>query len=365
MCFTRVRLTATSMVAGGALVTGMSAVALTAAVTPSAILDAAHAVATSGQQCAAVVPPKPSPSPTPSSPSPTPTPTSPSPTPSATNSASSTKTAGLDAFRSGGIGAVTELCVSVARSQASVTRGHPASFVVSVWTMYGSAADVTVKLSAAPSSQHGTFTLGCGSGNGSSTCDIGSVDNTSAARQLQAQITVGASDTSVTAASLTATGTATYAKSFPASSASVAETTPPSNPSPHPSNSGGGVGNGSGGGGGGSQSTQLPVGNIFPSLNGNGSSVSNGGSVGGLFPTINPSATPASNHSQSRRVLAGEPAADVVSLGTPVVGAQVVGLIALALAFVLAVTRLSLRRRPATVKGAVATDTSTTPAKDS
>jgi hypothetical protein len=36
----------------------------------------------------------------------------------------------------------------------------------------------------------------------------------------------------------------------------------------------------------------------------------------------------------------------LLPLGTPVVTAQVVGLIALALAFMLAVTRLSLRKRP-------------------
>jgi hypothetical protein len=71
------------------------------------------------------------------------------------------------------------------------------------------------------------------------------------------------------------------------------------------------------------------------------------GNAAGLFPTLNPKAAPGSGAQARTR-----PVADTSALpeGAPVVGAQLAGLAALALAFVLAVTRLSVRRRPAPAK---------------
>ena len=71
--------------------------------------------------------------------------------------------------------------------------------------------------------------------------------------------------------------------------------------------------------------------------------------MAGLFPAINPSPegrpgpTPAAQPSKPKAAPVSE--ASPVSLGTPVFTAQVAGLIALGLAIMLTVTRLSLRRR--------------------
>jgi hypothetical protein len=67
---------------------------------------------------------------------------------------------------------------------------------------------------------------------------------------------------------------------------------------------------------------------------------SQAGSAAGLFPTVNPSPTPSSTgEAGASRV------ADTSALpeGASVVNAQLAGLAALAVAFVLAVTRLSIR----------------------
>jgi hypothetical protein len=76
-----------------------------------------------------------------------------------------------------------------------------------------------------------------------------------------------------------------------------------------------------------------------------------GGNAAGLFPTINPSSSvpsssPASGTRPSRDPHA-ETAADASALAIPVTGAQIAGLAALAVAFGLAVTRVSVRRRHA------------------
>jgi hypothetical protein len=79
------------------------------------------------------------------------------------------------------------------------------------------------------------------------------------------------------------------------------------------------------------------------------------GNAAGLFPSIAPShgASPAPTTSAqepaqvkpSKRNTAPAADASPVSLGTPVFTAQVAGLIALGLAIMLTVTRLSVRRR--------------------
>jgi len=75
------------------------------------------------------------------------------------------------------------------------------------------------------------------------------------------------------------------------------------------------------------------------------------GDAAALFPTIGPSPGaspgPASAAAQQPSQNTTAPAADAspVSLGTPVTTAQVAGLIALGLAIMLTVTRLSVRRR--------------------
>jgi hypothetical protein len=98
----------------------------------------------------------------------------------------------------------------------------------------------------------------------------------------------------------------------------------------------------------------LPLGPI-PALNGQASLLIGAGNAAGLFPEISPSpraspgstptatATATAQPTKSKAAPVSE--ASPVSLGTPVFTAQVAGLIALGLAIMLIVTRLSLRRR--------------------
>lgn len=85
----------------------------------------------------------------------------------------------------------------------------------------------------------------------------------------------------------------------------------------------------------------------LPELNGAASSVIGVGNASGLFPQISPSASPspAPGANGGKKANADPPAKlSLLPLGMPVVTAQIIGLIALALAFLLALTRLSLRR---------------------
>jgi hypothetical protein len=209
---------------------------------------------------------------------------------------------------------------------------------VSVWELNGSVAGVTLGLKAAPSPLGATFTFGCGTHNGAASCNIGTVNYPSSnARQLQAQINVASSDSSVTSATLTATAATKSVTTDPAASVSVAVTAASS------SNSATNVAA--------ARNANLPVGDNIPTtLSGTGSYLSNGGNASGLFPTIDPSSVPSpATVTRPHRDPQAETAADssTLPMGMPVVGAQIAGLVALAIALVLAVTRLSVRRRPA------------------
>jgi hypothetical protein len=211
---------------------------------------------------------------------------------------------------------------------------------VSVWEQNGSVGGVTLNLKAAPSPLGGRFTFGCGTHNGAASCNIGTVSYPiSNARQLQAQISVPASDTSATSATLTATAASTSVKTNPAASVSVAVTAATSaTTTPNVAAA---------------RNASLPLGDFPSGLNGTGtgtgSYLSSGGNASGLFPTIDPSSVPnPASANQAKRDPQAETAADAstLPLGMPVVDAQIAGLVALAIALGLAVTRLSVRRRP-------------------
>ena len=94
----------------------------------------------------------------------------------------------------------------------------------------------------------------------------------------------------------------------------------------------------------------LPLGPI-PALNGEASLLIGAGNAANLFPTIGPSpgASRAPSVQQAppgQRKAAPVSDASPVSAGTPVFTAQVAGLIALGLAIMLTVARLSVRKRP-------------------
>lgn len=215
---------------------------------------------------------------------------------------------------------------------------------MSVWETNASTAGVagvTLNLKAAPSSLGATFTFGCGTKNGTASCSIGKVNYPeSNERQLQAQINVASTDSSVTSATLTATAVAKSVHTDPVAAVTEAVDNASSSTTTGTDVSA-------------ARNANLPVGdNAPPTLNGTGSYLSNGGTASGLFPTINPTAVP--TPSSGTRPHRGDPpavmAADAstLPLGMPVVDAQIAGLVALAVALVLAVTRLSVRKRPGT-----------------
>jgi hypothetical protein len=217
-----------------------------------------------------------------------------------------------------------KLCVQVVRAQASSQRGDAATWTVSAWMAGGNVPDATIRLQATPSSAIPGFSFGCGSFDGTSSCDLGAMDAKSAPRQLQAQVTVPASATSVTSVSLTVIGSAAHLPKDPKATAAITITDPPTPIT---------------------VTSPLPVGSL-PGIAGvtpaPSPSLSPGGNAAGLFPTIDPSPSPGVSQKESARAVANTTA---LPESAPVVGAQLVGLAALGLAFVLAVTRMSIRRR--------------------
>ena len=199
-----------------------------------------------------------------------------------------------------------KLCVGVLPIQQSRERGQAAQWAVAAWTTGGNVPDVKLQLRATPASA-GTprFTFGCGSDDGTSSCDLGAVDATSAQRQLQAQVTVPLTAATVTSVTLTATGSAANLRTDPAAAAAITVLTPPTP-----------VG----------ASLTLTAGTVLgvsaPALS---PTLSPGGNASGLFPTLDPqSPDPRPAGTAGTRQVANTsalPAAD-----SSILGAQVAGL---------------------------------------
>ena len=234
--------------------------------------------------------------------------------------------------------AQVSLCVGVQRTRASIHRGQSAQWIVSAWAQGGNVPDAIIRLVASPSSVTPEFSFGCGSHDGTSSCDLGAVDANSSQRQLQARVAVAATASAVTSVQLTAEVSAAHLPKDPTASAKVTVTAPA-------------AGTGSTGTGAPTTSASpLPVGNL-PYLQ--SPTLSPGGNAASLFPALSPSADPASSKAGQDKASSQTVAnSSALPLGAPVVGAQLIGLGALALAFVLAVTRLSVRRRPAAAAAA-------------
>ena len=229
--------------------------------------------------------------------------------------------------------------MTVQRSQSSVTRGQSAAYIVQVTTKdSGSASGVTVALASQPSSQKPVFTGGCAKGNGTVSCPVGAVSDKQAAT-LHAQIPVASDAISVTSVKLTVTASiATSAKWTPPSAAVTVAVTAAA-----ASASGSSPGNTPAA----SPGTTLPLGPV-PNLNSISSSLIGAGNASGLFPAINPGATPSPSPgrgSSGGRDAAPAPGSSAIAFVQPGLTGQVAGLVALAVAVLLTVTRLSLRRR--------------------
>jgi hypothetical protein len=211
--------------------------------------------------------------------------------------------------------------------QQSRERGQAAQWAVAAWTTGGNVPDAKLRLQATPASA-GTprFTVGCGSDDGTSSCDLGAVEATSAQRELQAQVTVPVTASTVTSVSLTVTGSAASLRTDPAAAAAITVLAPPTP-----------VG----------ASLTLTAGTVpgvtAPALS---PTLSAGGNASGLFPTLDPqSPDPRPAGTAGTRQVANTSALPAgSSAGSSTLGAQVAGLVALALAGVFAVTRISVRR---------------------
>jgi hypothetical protein len=239
-----------------------------------------------------------------------------------------------------------KLCVGVVSAQSTRELGQAAAWTVAAWTTGGNLPDVKIQLRATPTSA-GTprFTFGCGSDDGTSACDLGAVDASAAKRQLQAQVSVPLTAATLTSVSLTATGSAANLSKDPAASAGIGIIAPASP-----------VG----------ASTTLTSGTLpgltDPTLS---PTLSPGGNASGLFPTLDPQSSDPSSAEAARTAGTAGTAqvanTSAISGGSSTLGAQVAGLVALALAGVFAVTRISIRRPAAS--GAAATSTGAPPAK--
>lgn len=230
--------------------------------------------------------------------------------------------------------------MSIQRPAASVKRGHTAAYVIQASTKNGSASEVTVTLTAQPGSQKPKFTSGCSKGTGTASCTVTVISDQQAAI-LHAQVTVASNATSVTSLKLTATASVVTTAKWtpPTASETVAVTAPAASPAKaQPA--------------GGAQVDILPLGPI-PDLNGIANAIIGAGNAADLFPKISPSPAPSLSPSPVVRpkVRKGTSApranasASAFALGTPVLTAQVIGLLALAFGIMLTVTRMSVRRR--------------------
>jgi hypothetical protein len=241
--------------------------------------------------------------------------------------------------------------VAIARSQSSRDRGKPAQWIVSAWTRGGNVPDVIIRLRATPTTVSPVFSFGCGSHDGTPACDLGAVDANSAVRQLKAEVTVPVSATAVRSVRLVVMGSAAHLPTDPYAAAAVTitaappPTPPPGAPTPTASPY--------------LTFSPLPVGTlpgVQAAAAGSSPTLSPGGNAGNLFPTL-ALAKGAKGKKANTRVVANVSA---LPGGASVIAAQLVGLLALGLGFLLAVTRMTVRRRPAPRAAKAADDASDT-----
>jgi hypothetical protein len=222
-------------------------------------------------------------------------------------------------------------------SRAQIRRGHTVTYTVWVWSTHGSTKNVTV--SATVQQTHGTaapqFSV-CPDASGA-TCALGNLPQ-GQADELHVRVAVRKDATIGHHVTLIAKAKAKNAASFSASGSvkiiprrkpAPATTTPPPSTSPLP------------------PLPTIPAPALPDPLNSTGKDAS------GLFPTVSPQATAsptppssAAGHKNSRRIRATSVSA-TLPLNMRLIGGQLAGLVVLAAAITIAITRLSLRpQRP-------------------
>lgn len=263
--------------------------------------------------------PAPAPTPTDTAPTPTPAPATPTPTDTPTTSATAAGASGqaivLAAFRAAAASTTpASLCVGVLPLQQSSVRGQAAQWEVGAWAQGGNLPDAKIRLQATAGAGTPSFSFGCENGNGTSACDLGAVDASSAQRLFQAEVTVPLTAATVTAVSLTVTGSAAGLATDPAAAATIIVQAPASPVAAT------------------SLSAMPPPGIAAPTP-----TLSPGGNAAGLFPAVSP----------SPQAEGEAPVASVSALSGAAENSEIAegaGLAALAAAMLLTVTRVSLRR---------------------
>ena len=224
--------------------------------------------------------------------------------------------------------APVSVCVEVAPLQQSRQPGQAAQWAVAAWTTGGNVPDVKIQLLTTPAGNGAaSFSFGCGNSDGTSSCNLGAVNATSAQRQLQAQVALPLTATAVSSVSLTATASAANLRTDPEASASITIL-------PSPALAG--------------ITTSLTPG-VVAGVSAPNLTLSPGGNASGLFPTLAPQSPQTEPGSIRQLADTSAPAK-----GTFPLGAQAAGLAVLALAFVVAITRVSVRRPAPPPVGAVA-----------
>jgi hypothetical protein len=240
--------------------------------------------------------------------------------------------------------------------ETSIKRGQAAQWDIDVWAENGNVPKAGLKLTSTPSSLPPKFTV-AGNGDGSEKTSLGTMDSGSTKTELRAQVKVPSTATSVDSVKLTVTGSGTGISKGPVAAVSIKVTAAATAPA------------GTTGASAGTSTSTSPSPSTTPSvavlpatglpyLSTTGtsalgapglSSLSPGGNASGLFPTLNPAGTGTGSGQGTEKARA---MSDTTPLpgDASVAGAQFAGLGALALASILAVTRLSVRRRSTTGK---------------
>ena len=280
-----------------------------------------------------------SPSPSPSTPKPTPSqakpsPSAPAPTPSTTSPSPSTSPTPTPTHSSTPPPQAT-LCLSIqSLSGTQLRAGAKADYAIWVWLTAGTNGSATVRLTAQPSDLSPTFTV-CQPAGGTS-CSLSGL----AADQqveLQAQIPVPKSDAGGQV-TLTATGTSPEA-STPTIVSDTLTVQAKASPSPTPSQPATSPGDG-----GGLPPNILPPGSI-PGLSipGLPNPTSNPGAA---FPQVVPTTSPSPHAQTPARAIRAADVSAGLPLNVRLIGGQLIGLAILAAAVMIAVARMSLRKRP-------------------
>jgi hypothetical protein len=222
-------------------------------------------------------------------------------------------------------------------SRAQIRRGHTVTYTVWVWSTHGSTKNVTVSAAVQQTSGTAAPQFSVCPGASGATCALGNLPQ-GQADELHARVAVRKDATIGHNVTLIAEAKAKNAVSFSASaSVSIiarhkpdpATTTPPPSTSP------------------------LPPLSTFPAPALPDPLSSTGKDASGLFPTVSPQATAgpaarrsAAGHKNSRRIRATSVSA-TLPLNMRLIGGQLAGLVVLAAAIAIAITRLSLRpQRP-------------------